>query len=181
LINKKQNILTVQQIYPKIKNNNKQKYTTLTYFGPLSDKIANILSNNNHKIAFKSSQQLSSIFFNVKDKRQNVKKSGVYRLNCSECSSCYIGQTGRSFEKRYKEHYASFRLEKRNSNFANHFLDHSHSFPDITQLEILHYEQKSKKLNSLESIEIFKNNKKADVTLLNSQTDLIYSPLLKLL
>ncbi|MGH9701260.1 MAG: reverse transcriptase domain-containing protein, partial [Candidatus Acidiferrales bacterium] len=79
LIFKKRKLLTINQIYPKIKNND-QKYTTLTYFGPISDKIANVIKNNeSRKIAFRPSQRLSNMIFNVKDKSNKYKKSGVYR------------------------------------------------------------------------------------------------------
>ena len=33
-----------------------------------------------------------------------MNKSDVYKLNCNDCDAVYIGQTGRSFKKRHKEH-----------------------------------------------------------------------------
>jgi hypothetical protein len=29
---------------------------------------------------------------------------GVYKLNCNSCHKAYIGQTGRNFKTRFKEH-----------------------------------------------------------------------------
>ena len=64
-----------------------------------------------------------------------MNKSDVYKLNCNDCDAVYIGQTGRSFKKRHKEHEASLRQLIRNqptnpdftSAFTNHLysLDHS--------------------------------------------------------
>ena len=56
------------QIYPKIKEQNDKKFHTLTYLGPMSERISKILSSDNVKIVFKSSNRLSNLIFNVKDK-----------------------------------------------------------------------------------------------------------------
>ena len=181
IIKKKQRQLVMNNIYPQTKVNSIKTYIPLTYFGPLSNKISNLISTENNKIAFKSSNRLSNLLFNVKDKQNKFKKSGVYKIDCEECSSLYIGQTGRNFETRFKEHYASYRLKKRNSNFANHFLDTNHSFPNVNNLKILHVEQKGRKLDVLENIEIYKNKHNSNVNLLNTQIDLGTSPLLSLL
>lgn len=117
------------------------------------------------------------MFFNTKDKVKPLKKSGVYKLTCNECDNCYVGQTGRDFETRFKEHQSSFKLNKHNSNFANHFIETKHKFPDISNLKILHTVPKSKKLDILESIEIYKHNKNINVSLLNEQLELRNSPL----
>jgi len=37
------------------------------------------------------------------------RKSGVYQLTCNEFGKIYTGQTGRSFEERYKRHFISFK------------------------------------------------------------------------
>ena len=125
------------QLYPKMPKPNK-RFHTLTYLGPISNKIANVLTTEDVTIAFKPLNSLSKLIFNVKDKSNKYKKSGVYKLKCNECNSWCIGQTGRNFETRFKEHNACFRLKKRTSNFANHFLDSKHNFPDINNLQILH-------------------------------------------
>lgn len=101
-----------------IKNliNKKEKQllnTSLTYCEPLSIKISNILTTHNINVAFKSQRNLSNLFYNAKDKTSKFEKSGVYKLNCSECNSIYIGQTGRNFKTRYLDHNRSFRLQKR--------------------------------------------------------------------
>ena len=181
LINKKQKQFTINKIYPHIKSNKNTRYTKLTYFGPISDKIAQIISKNNIQVAFTPSQKISQLLFNAKEKTSPFKKSGVYKLNCKECNSSYIGQTGRNFNIRYNEHKKSFLLNKENSNIAKHCLETGHSFPDDSNLEILYTVPKSKKLNILESIEIYKHNKNPIINLLNDQTDLWNSPLFTVL
>ena len=39
-----------------------------------------------------------------KTKIPQPNQSGVYEINCEDCEAVYIGQTGRSLEKRLKEH-----------------------------------------------------------------------------
>ena len=80
-------------------------------------------------------------------------KSGVYKLNCNDCDSEYIGQTGRNFKKHWDEHSRAWHNNKpENSNFAN---------------QILHVMNKSKKLNQLENLEIMKSKKNSNVINLN--------------
>ena len=88
----------------------------------------------------------------------------------------YIGQTGRTFKKRYSEHYNSYTKNKNNSTYSNHILAENHSFTD--NFEILHVENKSLKLNHLETLEI--NRFKNSDNLLNDQLDINNSPLLNL-
>lgn len=172
LVTQKYREITVSKIYPRIKENSDKKFVSLTYFGPLSEKISYVISKDNLRVAYKPSQKISNLFYNAKQKTDKNKKSGVYKLSCEECNSCYIGQTGRAFNIRYNEHLKSFENRKNNSNFANHFLEVNHSFPSIDKLEVLHYSTKSRKLNLLESIEIYKHWKNPNITLLNDQLDL---------
>ena len=58
---------------------------------------------NNIKIVFKSLKTLKQSFTSVKDKINPLHQSSVYKIPCS-CGISYIGQTGRSFEVRIKEH-----------------------------------------------------------------------------
>jgi hypothetical protein len=53
-------------------------------------------------------------------------KSGIYELRCDDCSAVYIGQTGRKFKERMKEHEASFRKENCISLFAKHLVEKKH-------------------------------------------------------
>lgn len=95
---------------------------------------------------------------------------------CGSCGKIYIGQTGRAFWKRIKEHLDKFRLKSVGSNYASHLIDEGHSLND--KFEILHVCTKGKKLDHLESMEI--NRQKHKNILLNDKKDLNFSPLLNL-
>jgi hypothetical protein len=69
----------------------------------------------------------------------------------------YVGQTGRSFSGRYKEHRLSYRTNNTNSNFAQHLLENSHAFAPIDKaLHILEFQKESIHMNSLERFHIYK-------------------------
>ena len=178
MLTKKLQTKAISEIYPNVKNKNKEQtlFKCITYFGNPSAKIKKFLSGKNIKIAFKTNNSLGKWLKNSKSKTDKNNKSGIYQLNCGTCPKTYIGQTGRSFKTRIKEHKNSFLNQKNNSNYANHILNENHTFND--NFKILHLENKGKKLNFLESLEI--NRLKNTGTLLNDQTDLNASPLLNL-
>ena len=85
-------------------------------------------------------------------------KTGVYKLNCNDCNSFYIGQTGRSFSSRYSEHLKALSNNNIHSAFATHIHTKNHSYTNIdTNLEILHYLPKGRKLNTAEQYETYKH------------------------
>jgi hypothetical protein len=89
--------------------------------------------------------------------------SGAYKLTCPDCNKAYIGQTGRSFNERFKEHKYAFKTNSHMSNYAKHILEHSHSFRPIQDtMQILQYQGKGIHLNTVEQFHIYvkfsKNN-----------------------
>jgi hypothetical protein len=52
----------------------------------------------------------------------------AYKLTCPDCNRAYVGQTGRQFSIRYKEHKTAFRNNNQNNSFAKHLNDSAHSF-----------------------------------------------------
>jgi hypothetical protein len=84
-------------------------------------------------------------------------RSGIYQLTCPDCRDKYIGQTARSFWKRYTEHIQSFKYRNSNSIFAKHLHDSRHSFgPRI--MDTVHFVKIRKLTNSLETFDIYSKN-----------------------
>lgn len=175
MLNKKLYKKAINLVFPTVKES-KNNYKVITYLGHISNKIANFLKNININVAFRSINNLGKYIKNNKTKTNKGKKSGVYKLKCNDCPKIYIGQTGRNFDKRINEHHSSFLKKKKDSNYSNHLIDEQHAFN--FDYDILHCENKSLKLNLLESMEI--NKHKNSNTLLNDQLDLNSSPLLNL-
>lgn len=160
--------------------NKKEKYyyKSLPYFGEISEKIARTIEKQNEKtkIAYRTPLNLGKLLNNTKDKIDKSKKSGVYKLECDQCDEIYIGETGRQFETRYREHIKN---NQQKSNFGQHLANTGHKLKDEHTFKILHIEDNIRKRKILESIEI--NKHKINHTLMNEQIDLqINSPIVKL-
>jgi hypothetical protein len=70
----------------------------LPYVSTISNKIAGILRRHNVETIHKPPGKLKALLGTTKDKL-GLKTSGVYRIPC-ECGKVYIGETGRTIEKR---------------------------------------------------------------------------------
>jgi len=81
--------------------------------------------------------------------------SGVYKLTCTDCKKTYIGQTEIDFITRYNEYKRSFRNNSHTSKFAQHSIEHMHSFGNIHDvMQILQYRKKGLNLNAVERFHI---------------------------
>jgi hypothetical protein len=128
----------------------KQKWATFTYTGPEFRTITNLFHHTNLKIAYKTTNTIKHLLKPRYEKPDIYNQSGVYQLQCEECSLKYIGKTGRTFRVRYREHINSIRTNKQNSKFAQHILETGYNYDTIGQImKILHTEKKGPKLNTL--------------------------------
>jgi hypothetical protein len=86
--------------------------------------------------------------------------SGVYQLQCGECRSRYIGQTGWTFKTRFKEHIRDIKNNGQYSKFAQHIIDagHEHDIMENT-MRILHIEKKGQMLNGYKRLYIYEASK----------------------
>jgi hypothetical protein len=104
-------------------------------------------------VAFKTT---NTIELHLKLKRiseDTYNQSGirVYQLQCSEYPLKDIGQTGRAFKVRYREHINAVRTNKPNSKFVQHVLETGYVYDKMDQtMKILHIEKKGQKINTLE-------------------------------
>jgi hypothetical protein len=57
--------------------------------------------------------------------------SAIVPLKCKKCERYYIGQTGRKFKTRYKEHIRDIKTTKVNTGDAEHILNTGHSYGTI--------------------------------------------------
>jgi hypothetical protein len=81
------------------------------------------------------------------------KCSGAYKLTCPDCNKVYVRQTGRSFNKSYKEHKNAFKANSHTSICAKHVLEQSHIFGPMHQtMQILQYWDKGTHFNDEHSI-----------------------------
>jgi hypothetical protein len=69
----------------------------------------------------------------------------------------YVGQTGRTFNVRYKEHIHAIRSNNSNSRYSNHILNMGHTYGTITDtMNIIRTGRKGRHLNTLEKYHIYR-------------------------
>ena len=95
----------------------------LPFLGPTSQKLKRILEGVDIEVRHCSSTKLQSILSSHKDRRPTNQQPGVYQIPC-ECGKVYIGETGRSFAARLKEHQAHGRRDEREKSAIIH---HAHT------------------------------------------------------
>jgi hypothetical protein len=77
-------------------------------------------------------------------------------MKCTGCPLKYVGQTGRTFNTRYKEHIHNIRSNNSNSGYSNHILNTGHTYGMITDtMDIITAGRKGKYLNTLERYHIY--------------------------
>lgn len=159
-------------------NENKKiyQYRKITYQGPVTDSLNKILTKYTLKAAIKTNNTTYNTLKNTKQRTDILEKNGVYKLTCNDCKAVYIGETGRNFKTRIKEHINN---NNHNSNFGNHLKETGHHFNIKTNTTIMHIQEKNHKLTLLEAYEIYEQNKNKEVQCLNEQVNLFYTPIFK--
>jgi hypothetical protein len=81
-------------------------------------------------------------------------------MKCNDCPLKYIGQTGRTFNTRFKEHIYNIKCNNSNTGYSIHILDARLSYDTIENtMDVIRIGQKGKYLNTLEKYYIYKINK----------------------
>ena len=58
---------------------------------------------------------------------ESLPRKKLMLFTCTDCSWSYVGETGRSFETRKKEHLRNVKNFAKNSNIATHAWNNSHN------------------------------------------------------
>jgi hypothetical protein len=137
------------------------KWATFTYTGKETYLITKLFNNTNIKIGFKTNNSILTTLARKKQYTDINSKSGIYKLTCPDCGKAYVGQTGRDFITRFKEHRHAFRTANQSYSFAKHLTENLHHFGCMEEtMEILHLQNKGKHLNTLEKYYIYAEHKK---------------------
>lgn len=149
-------------------------------FNRITASLKSKLKENGVEIVYTSkADQLKTLLKSTKDPIDEMAKSGVYRITCTDCRKIYIGQTRRNMETRLKEHLKEAVLARKKnsrdfrSKVAEHIVleDHNVSKDNAT---IVNHITDWRKLDVAESLEIYKSQKES---LLNKDIGNGYSSL----
>ena len=142
----------------KVRFNNQDRtqrtgYVVVPYVKGTSESFKNTLQKYGINVYFKGGTTIKSTLMKPKDQDQKMKKSGViYRVRCDSCSDNYVGESGRVFEDRFKEHL------KAPSPIYLHHSKSGHPLPSENNVDILAREGHSFSRQIKESMFIRTNN-----------------------
>jgi len=149
-----------------------KKYVCVEYSHTIEHGLNKELKRHGINLAFRTTNRTRNTLAAPCRSQDKFSKTGTYKISCKECDKFYIGQTGRPFKIRYKEHRPNTQNLKQNSAFAQHLIDENHSMSNIDDgLDILHYSKKGHKLDTLEEFEIYKHftNMETTANILNEK------------
>ena len=139
---------------------------SIPYIGKYTNKVIKAFNSYDVNVGIQNNlpmvKRISNDQTETKDKEG---LSGVYKLSCEQCEGIYIGETGRKFEIRKKEHKKSREKEDGKSLFGKHCNEEHHNGDGI--FEVLHVENRTKRRKLREQMEIAKA-KRQKACLLNN-------------
>ena len=102
-------------------------HAVLPYIKCLTEPLTRVLRKYDIKVYDKPTKTLQQEFPSPKDRPETEKQTNViYKITCKDCSWSYIGETGRCFETRKKEHIRNVKQNIAGSNIASHSWNYDH-------------------------------------------------------
>ena len=101
-----------------------------------SEKLKLILLRHGIRTVFKPPQKLGGLLSSFKDAIDpGYRQGAIYKINCSDCDLCYIGETKRWFERRKKKHMRDVKNSDNNATaLSKHAVELGHSI-DLKKLQ----------------------------------------------
>ena len=104
------------------------RYLTLPYIKGVTEPLTRVLKKHDITVVNKPLITLQQQFPAPKFRPSLESQTNVvYKIPCGDCSWCYIGETGRAFNTRKKEHLRNVKTAAKGSRIANHVWANSHA------------------------------------------------------
>jgi len=140
------------QQHPEIQSRSGPPFT---YVGKETSYITNLFKKTEPRIAFRTTSTIRKLLSHKNPTPDKFSLSGVYRLTCPDCNKAYVGQTGRRFATRFKEHEKAFRSNSHTPSSRNTLMrKHTHSAPWTASCKYCITEKKGAHVNTLERFQI---------------------------
>ena len=133
-------------VNPNVEPKNNPSYAVLPYINGITEPLKRLLKRHDIRTTTKPLRTLEQHFPSLKDRPLPEKQTNVvYKINCADCSWSYIGETGRAFGTRKKEHKRNVEQFKSGSNIAKHAWTHDHkiNFDDCKILDKATYRHRT--------------------------------------
>jgi hypothetical protein len=120
------------------------KWAIFIYYGRETKEITKLFKEANIKIAFRTKNTIRNLVM-PHPQQEEYEQSGIHQMRCMDCPLKYIGQTGQTFNTRYKEHIQAIRSNNSNSRYSNHMLNMGHTYGSIANtMKVLKTREKRK-------------------------------------
>ena len=142
------------QLKPRPLNKTPKKFISAKYTYVMPKILSSVMNNIGYTMSFRTNNKLINIL-RPKLPLPIEEKTGIYKLVCNDCNSFYIGQTGRGFYKRFREHLPkkTHNYNDIKSNYTRHLTQHNHNYTDFkSNLMPLHICNKGRFMNALEAV-----------------------------
>ena len=95
----------VKQFFDLVEPPTNYSHAILPYIKSLTEPLKRLLKPHGIKVTTKPLHTLEQSFPSIKDRPSPENQTNVvYKIDCADCSWSYIGETGRNFNTRRKEH-----------------------------------------------------------------------------
>jgi hypothetical protein len=138
-------------------------YVTFTHVGKEVYHVTKLFKKLNVGFAFKTDNNLGKCLSKLHGSTTYSKyqNSGVYQLQCPDCSLGYTGQTGRRFKIRYRQHPLSCRIGDNKSTSAQHVIKNDHNMGKTEDImKVVYKKTKSRHLDKMGKYYKYKETKK---------------------
>lgn len=106
---------------------NSNSYAVLPFINGVTQPLTRILRRHEIQVINKPLKTLQQEFPSPKFRPSTEHQPNVvYKIPCADCGWCYIGETGRCFETRKKEHIRNVKICANGSNIAKHAWSFDH-------------------------------------------------------
>ena len=103
-------------------------FACLPYISGLTEPLTRLLRKNEIRVVNKPFKTLQQEFLSPKFRQpSHLQSNVVYKISCKDFSWNYIGETGRCFQTRKKEHQRNLKNYAKGSNVADHAWKNNHS------------------------------------------------------
>ena len=101
-------IFATQERKPR-EENDSLSHVVLPYVHGVSENLTKIFRDHRVRVFHKPYNTLRNQLVHPKDKSEDCRKCGVvYKIDCPECNSTYVGETARNLGVRLKEHVSKY-------------------------------------------------------------------------
>lgn len=157
----------------------RKNFIVLPYHSLTSKPLSNVFKEFQTETIFKNNNKLDSIVRKGKDKLPIFRQHNiVYRIDCRDCDSVYVGQTKRALETRLKEHRANIKLDRDKYNAVSlHRMNNNHDMKWDSP-KILDFEHNKFKRDISEMVHIKINKNTLNVQCETAKLNDIYTSIL---